>query len=100
MDTIRILSILSILSTVQEPEKVMNDLFPGGTPPPRLLLTRREAAKALGISERMVWQLTAAGQLIAIRLPGRGARARAIRYSADDLRDWIARLKAGPNPAS
>lgn len=60
----------------------------------RLLLTRREAARALGISERMLWELTNAGELMAIRLPGRGAQARAIRYAVDDLRAWIDRIKS------
>lgn len=56
----------------------------------RLLLTPRQAAEALAISPRTLWELTAHGELTPIRLPGRG-KARALRYAVDDLRDWIAR---------
>jgi hypothetical protein len=61
----------------------------------RLLLTSREAATALSISPRMLWKLTAPrGPIPAIRLGGRGATARALRYSVDDLRAWIKEQKA------
>jgi hypothetical protein len=61
----------------------------------RLLLTSREAAVALSVSERTLWTLTQPrGPIPAIRLGGRGATARALRYSVDDLRAWIAQQKA------
>ncbi len=60
-----------------------------------LLLTARQAAAVLSICERKLWELTARGDIRALRLPGRG-KARAIRYDVEDLRAWINRLKTGP----
>jgi excisionase family DNA binding protein len=55
-----------------------------------LLLTVREAAKALSISERTLWSLTSRGELPAIRI------GRAKRYSVDELHRWVeAQKKAG-----
>jgi hypothetical protein len=54
-----------------------------------LLLKTREAAAALGISERLLWSLTAPrGPIPVVRLPGRG-KARAIRFAVADLQRWI-----------
>jgi hypothetical protein len=61
---------------------------------PRLLLTAKEAATALAISPRLLWELTARGEIAALRIPGRG-KARSLRYSVEDLRGWIQRTKAG-----
>ena len=44
-----------------------------------LLLTSREAAKALSISERTLWTLTKAGLVQVVRI------GRAVRYSLADL---------------
>jgi excisionase family DNA binding protein len=53
-------------------------------PTARLLLTVRQAAKALAVSERTLWALTAP------RGPIRSVRfGRSVRYSVDSLRDWI-----------
>ena len=60
---------------------------------PRLLLTAREAAQALAISQRTLWELTQRGELPALRLPGRGIAARALRYDLRDLLAWIDRTK-------
>jgi excisionase family DNA binding protein len=50
----------------------------------KLLLSTREAAKLLGISDRSLWNLTAPrGPVPAIRFGG------IVRYSPDDLRAWI-----------
>jgi len=65
--------------------------------PLRLLLTPREAAEALGISERMLWQLNHSGEIPCLRIPGRG-KARSIRYSVEDLKRWIEHRKAGQIP--
>jgi excisionase family DNA binding protein len=49
-----------------------------------MLLTARQAAKALSISERTLWGLTKAGDIPAVRFGGRN-----VRYSPDDLKAWI-----------
>ena len=48
-----------------------------------LLLTPREAAKALSVCERTLFGLTKAGELPVVRI------GRAVRYSLDDLKAWI-----------
>lgn len=48
-----------------------------------MLLTPRQAARALNISERTLWQRTKDGVIPAIKL------GHLVRYSPDDLRDWI-----------
>jgi excisionase family DNA binding protein len=59
-------------------------------PTTRLLLTVREAAQALSVSERTLWALTAPrGPIRSVRL------GRSVRYSADSLRDWIASQRGG-----
>jgi hypothetical protein len=60
---------------------------------PRLLLTAKQAAAALAISPRTLWELTASGELQPLRLPGRG-KARTLRYAVEDLQRWIERTKA------
>ncbi len=51
--------------------------------PFQLLLTPRQAAKTLSICERTLYGLTKRGEVPAIRI------GRAVRYSVDDLKDWI-----------
>lgn len=51
--------------------------------PPTLLLTADQAAKALAISPRALWTLTKCGEVPSIRL------GRSVRYSVDQLREWI-----------
>src|SRR5262249_36092672 len=58
----------------------------------RLLLTAREAAAALAVSQRTLEELRRRGELTPIRLPGRG-KARALRYHVQDLENWIQRVK-------
>lgn len=53
----------------------------------RLLLTPREAAESMGICERTLYELTRQGKLPVIRI------GRAVRYSVDDIRDWIKKSK-------
>lgn len=48
------------------------------------LLTPKEAAASLAISERTLWQLTSEGRIAAIRF------GRAVRYDPADLRAFIA----------
>ena len=52
-----------------------------------MLLTLREAAKALSVCERTLYALTKAGQLPAVRI------GRAVRYDVADLRGYIERAK-------
>jgi hypothetical protein len=53
-----------------------------------LLLTAREAAAALRISTKTLWNLTQPrGTIPALRI---GPGERSVRYSVDSLRRWIA----------
>jgi excisionase family DNA binding protein len=49
----------------------------------RLLLSAREAAKALSVCEKTLWTLTKNGEIPVIRM------GRAVRYPVDGLRKWI-----------
>jgi excisionase family DNA binding protein len=49
----------------------------------RLLVTPREAAKLLSISERTLYAFTKSGIVPVVRI------GRSVRYSLDDLREWI-----------
>ena len=53
-----------------------------------ILLTARQSAKALSISERTLFSLTKAGEIPAVRVSKRG-----VRYDPADLRAWIKRAK-------
>lgn len=53
-------------------------------PQPKLLLTPREAAKMLSISERTLWTLTKNGILRVKRI------GRAVRYSLTVLTEYVA----------
>ena len=58
---------------------------------PKLLLTPREAAKALSVSERTLWSITAPrGNLPSVRVG-----TRSVRYSLDAIRAWIASQQGG-----
>ena len=63
------------------------DVMPDGLRPmcgpPRLLLTSREAAAALSISERTLWQLKEDGKIPFV-LFGRN-----VRYNLSSLEEWI-----------
>lgn len=58
-------------------------LAPAATDGPRLLLRPGEAADALAISERKLWELTRCGEVPAVRI------GRAVRYDPRDLAAWI-----------
>jgi len=52
--------------------------------PPRLLLTPKESAKALGLCEKTLWSLTdPRGPIACVRI------GRAVRYDPADLSAWI-----------
>lgn len=52
---------------------------------PLLAMRSREAAKALGISERLLWEWTDKGVIPHIRL------GKAILYPVDSIREWLKR---------
>lgn len=56
---------------------------------PRLALRPAEAAKALGIGRRLLWSMTASGQLPHTRL------GRCVVYPIDGLRAWLDRETEG-----
>ena len=61
--------------------------------PLRLLLTPKEAAKALAIGERTLWGLTAPrGPIRCVRI-GRG-----VKYDPHDLAKWIESAKSASPP--
>ena len=64
---------------------------PASVPSP-LALRPREAAKALGISPRLLWQLTKDGQIPCVRV-GSGKR-RTVLYPLADLQAWLTRQAA------
>lgn len=57
---------------------------------PKLLLTSRESAELLSISQRTLWSLTNSGAIRSVRI---GA---AVRYTLEELREFITRQS---NPA-
>jgi excisionase family DNA binding protein len=57
-----------------------------------LALRPREAAKALGISARHLWQLTKDGHIPCVRV-GSGAR-KTVLYPVADLQTWLTRQAA------
>jgi excisionase family DNA binding protein len=50
---------------------------------PCLAMRTKQAAAALGISERLLWELTQRGVIPCVRLN------KAVLYSTDALRDWL-----------
>jgi excisionase family DNA binding protein len=60
--------------------------------PVSLALRPREAAKALGISPRLLWQLTKDGHIPCVRV-GSGKR-RTVLYPLADLQAWLTREAA------
>jgi excisionase family DNA binding protein len=59
-------------------------------PAVRLLLTAKEAAAALAISERSLWTLTDSGAVRSVRL------GRSVRYALADLQSYIDSLRQVP----
>ena len=59
------------------------------TPDPKLLLTPREAARALAISPRKLWGMTSDGKIPHVKL------GKCVRYSVVDLQAWIAEQTKG-----
>lgn len=66
-----------------------------GTSPPRLALRPKEAAKALGIGERLLWSKTNAGEIPHVRL------GKCVVYPIRELQDWLTKQAAdGRRPES
>ena len=55
----------------------------------QLLLTSRQAAQALQISERKLWSMKASGEIPYVLL------GRSVRYPVADLQQWIEERKTG-----
>ena len=74
----------------------MSENVPTGNGPaalPNLLLRPRDAARALAVSERTLWELTRRGVIPCVRL------GRAVRYDPGDLRAFIEEQKSNSQPA-
>jgi excisionase family DNA binding protein len=56
------------------------------------LLTARDAAALLTISERTLWSMTACGEIAHVRI------RRSVRYDPQDLAKFIARHRSRPRP--
>lgn len=59
------------------------------SPPAALLLNARDAAQALAISERNLWERTKTGEIPSLKI------GRSVRYCVRDLEAWIDRQKEG-----
>ena len=57
----------------------------------QLLLRAAEAARALAISPRKLWELTKRGEIPRVRF------GRMVRYDIEDLRKWILAQKEAPD---
>jgi len=60
---------------------------------PVLLLDAKQAATALNIGKRKLWQLTNCGQIPHVRID------KLLRYPVDGLRGWIAERQQGGETA-
>lgn len=63
----------------------MNPDLQSAEPSERLAVNRREAARLLGVSERLLWTWTNAGEIPHVRL---GTR---VLYPIEQLRAWLRR---------
>jgi excisionase family DNA binding protein len=61
----------------------MTHTDPASSPSQMLLLTAKQAAKMLSISERMLWTLTDTGEIQCVRI------RRAVRYAFGDLQKYV-----------
>lgn len=68
------------------------DLNINELPPATLALRPREAAKALGISPRLLWQLTKDGRVPCVRVGG--VKRQIVLYPVSELQAWLARQAA------
>lgn len=73
------------MSTRTSNEKQRSEQISAGDSesPPVLALRPREAARVLGISERLLWSLTNRGEIPHLKL------GRATLYPVDQLQEWL-----------
>jgi excisionase family DNA binding protein len=69
-----------------------NEMVPADLPSP-LALRPREAAKTLGISPRLLWQLTKDGEIPCVRV-GSGKR-QTVLYPVRNLQAWLSQKANG-----
>ena len=69
-----------------------SDLFKADPTPaiPTLALRLKDAAKALGVSDRLLWQWEHDGKIPAVRIGG------TVLFSMDALRTWLVEKSAKP----
>jgi len=100
MQSFSFMNVTEILSGLQGAKQ--NGTGCAASFPSPLALRPREAAKALGISPRLLWQLTKDG-VIPCRRVGSGKR-KTVLYSVAVLQDWLtneaAKVKGGGNEAN
>jgi len=70
------------------PTPTTREAAPAGDPP-RLALRPKDAARALGIGERLLWSLTNRGEIPHLRL------GKAILYPVAELERWLAEQTRG-----
>jgi excisionase family DNA binding protein len=68
------------------------DLNISELPPATLALRPREAAKALGISPRLLWQLTKDGRVPCVRVGG--VKRHTVLYPLSELQAWLSQQAA------
>jgi predicted DNA-binding transcriptional regulator AlpA len=84
-------SIVAATIAAMQSERAEANAAPAEARRGRLLLTPRETAEAMGISERTLWGLTAPRG----DLPAVPCGKRAVRYDPRDVMAWIEQHKAG-----
>ena len=72
-----------------DPTTTSNDPGDMGSNPPRLALRPREAAKALGIGERLLWSKTNSGEIPSVRI------GRSVLYPIRELERWLSEQATG-----
>lgn len=68
-----------------EAPNTMSTGMRAGQTVPRLLVSPRDAAKLLSVSERTLFTLTKAGTIPVVRI------GRCVRYSVTELQEWVRR---------
>jgi len=66
-----------------ESQNTMSTGMKAGQNVPRLLVSPREAAKALAVCEKTLWNLTKRGEIPCLRI------GRSVRYSLPALEAWV-----------